>query len=77
MGGATKGTLAFMVGGDKVSYDRAVPLLDCMGRAAFHCGSHGAGQAAKQCNNMVLAITAIGTCEALQLGIKCVRVWFQ
>ncbi len=59
-----------MVGGSKESYEEAVPLLDCMGRAAIHCGGHGAGQAAKVCNNMLLAISMIGTSEALQLGIK-------
>ena len=59
-----------MVGGDKASYERAVPLLDCMGRAAVYCGEHGSGQAAKVCNNMLLGISMIGTSEALQLGIK-------
>ena len=70
VGAATKGTLAFMVGGAKASYERAVPLLDCMGRAAVHCGDSGSGQSAKVCNNMLLAISMIGTCEALQLGRK-------
>lgn len=59
-----------MVGGTKESYKRAVPILDCMGRAAVHCGSHGAGQAAKVCNNMLLGVSMIATSEALQLGIK-------
>ena len=70
VGAATKGTLAFMVGGAKESYERAVPLLDCMGRASVHCGGHGTGQAAKVCNNMLLGASMIATSEALQLGIK-------
>lgn len=59
-----------MVGGEKEFYERAVPLLDCMGRAALLCGGHGAGQAAKVCNNMLLGASMIATAEALQLGIK-------
>lgn len=73
VGAATKGTLAFMVGGAKDSYVRSVPLLECMGRAAIHCGTHGSGQAAKVCNNMLLAVSMIATSEALQLGTKLVR----
>lgn len=70
VGAATKGSLAFMVGGAREQYERAVPLLDCMGRAALHCGGHGSGQAAKVCNNMLLGASMIATAEALQLGVK-------
>ncbi len=59
-----------MVGGEKGSYERAAPLLECMGRAAVHCGGHGSGQAAKVCNNMLLGVSMIATAEAIQLGIK-------
>ncbi len=59
-----------MVGGSKGSCDRATPLLECMGKAVMHCGDSGAGQAAKICNNMLLAIGMIGVSEALQLGVK-------
>lgn len=61
-----------MVGGEATSYQRALPLLECMGRAALHCGGHGSGQAAKVCNNMLLGASMIATAEALQLGIKYV-----
>ena len=47
-----------------------VPLFDIMGQKAVHCGDAGAGQAAKICNNMILAITMIGTCEAFALADK-------
>ena len=70
VGAATKGVLTFMVGGSKESCDRATPLLECMGKAVMHCGDSGAGQAAKICNNMLLAISMIGVSEALQLGVK-------
>lgn len=66
-----------MVGGAKDCYERAVPLLDCMGRAAVHCGAHGSGQAAKVCNNMLLAASMIATSEALQLGIKYISMWYK
>lgn len=59
-----------MVGGSKESCDRTTPLLECMGKAVMHCGESGAGQAAKICNNMLLAISMIGVSEALQLGVK-------
>lgn len=70
VGAATKGVLTFMVGGPKESCDRATSVLECMGKAVMHCGDSGAGQAAKICNNMLLAISMVGVSEALQLGIK-------
>jgi 3-hydroxyisobutyrate dehydrogenase len=68
--GANAGTLTFMVGGEKVAFDRAQPILNAMGKAVIHAGGPGAGQAAKICNNMLLAITMIGTCEAFALAEK-------
>lgn len=67
--GARDGKLTFMVGGDGAALERARPLLEIMGRAVFHAGGHGAGQAVKVCNNMLLGIQMIGTCEAIRLGI--------
>ena len=66
--GAEAGTLTFMVGGDAGAFARAEPVLRDMGREAVHCGGAGAGQAAKLCNNMLLAIGMIGTCEAFVLA---------
>lgn len=68
--GAEAGTLTFMVGGDQSSFDNAKPLLDIMGGKIVHCGDGGAGQSAKICNNMLLAISMIGTCEAFSLAEK-------
>jgi len=66
--GAEGATLTFMVGGPEEAFARAEPVLAQMGRAAIHCGGPGAGQAAKACNNMVLAATMIATCEAFVLA---------
>jgi 3-hydroxyisobutyrate dehydrogenase len=70
VGGATAGTLSFMVGGSEADFATAKPVLDNMGKNIFLAGSHGAGQVAKVCNNMLLAILMSGTAEALQLGIS-------
>ena len=68
VGGADAGTLTFMVGGSEAAFSLALPLFDIMGQKAVHCGDNGAGQAAKICNNMILAVTMIGTCEAFVLA---------
>ena len=67
---ADGGTLTFMVGGSAYAFGRAEPILGAMGKAVIHAGDSGAGQAAKVCNNMLLAIHMIGTCEALKLAEK-------
>jgi len=59
-----------MIGGDEDIVQAAHPLFDIMGAKIVHCGSSGAGQAAKICNNMILGITMIGTCEAFALADK-------
>ncbi|MFT4767577.1 MAG: 3-hydroxyisobutyrate dehydrogenase [Glaciecola sp.] len=65
---AQAGTLAFMCGGDAGVFEKAQTVLDVMGRASFHAGPAGAGQVAKACNNMLLAVHMLGTCEALAMG---------
>ncbi len=70
VGGATAGTLTFMVGGNKQTYDKALPILDIMGGKVVHCGDGGAGQSAKICNNMLLGISMIGAGEAFALAEK-------
>ncbi|WP_339723371.1 3-hydroxyisobutyrate dehydrogenase [uncultured Paraglaciecola sp.] len=69
VGGATAGTLTFIVGGDQQDYVRALPILQAMGKNIFHAGDHGAGQVAKICNNMLLSVLMLGTSEALQMAI--------
>jgi 3-hydroxyisobutyrate dehydrogenase len=70
VGGAEAGTLAFMCGGSEKAFSRAQPILEKMGKRIVHAGGPGAGQAAKICNNMLLAVSMIGTCEAFVLGEK-------
>jgi len=70
VGGAAGGTLTFMCGGADEAFVRARPVLEAMGRKILHCGSAGAGQAAKICNNMVLGISMIAVGEAFVLGEK-------
>jgi 3-hydroxyisobutyrate dehydrogenase len=65
---ANAGTLTFMVGGTDSAFARAEPLLAKMGKAVIHAGAAGAGQAAKICNNMLLGIHMIGTCEAMAMA---------
>jgi 3-hydroxyisobutyrate dehydrogenase len=70
VGGAEAGSLTFMCGGTKEAFQAAKPFLDIMGGKIVHCGNGGAGQSAKICNNMLLAISMIGTCEAFALAEK-------
>jgi 3-hydroxyisobutyrate dehydrogenase len=67
---AAAGTLAFMCGGDATTFEKARVILADMGKNIFHAGPAGAGQVAKGCNNMLLAIHMIGTCEALEMGAR-------
>lgn len=67
---AAGGTLTFMVGGSDEAFARAQPILEAMGKAVIHAGAAGNGQAAKICNNMLLAIHMIGTCEAFAMAEK-------
>lgn len=66
--GAVAGTLAFMVGGEQEVLNTARPVLEPMAGKIIHCGAAGAGQAAKVCNNMVLAVQQIAIAEAFVLA---------
>ena len=70
IGGATAGTLTFMVGGTVEGFNKVKNLFDIMGQKAVHCGNSGSGQSAKICNNMILGATMIATCEAFSLADK-------
>ena len=70
IGGAAAGTLTFMAGGTLKAFGIAEPLFDVMGQKTVYCGDSGAGQAAKICNNMILGISMLGTCEAFALADK-------
>ncbi|MET9689456.1 MULTISPECIES: 3-hydroxyisobutyrate dehydrogenase [unclassified Streptomyces] len=66
--GARAASLTFMAGGGAEEFAAAEPLLGAMGKKAVHCGTAGAGQAAKICNNMILAVSMIGVSEAFVLA---------
>ncbi len=66
--GAEKGTLAFMVGGNKEVLSSCMQILSAMGKNIVHVGELGAGQAAKACNNMLLAISMVALGEAFTLA---------
>ena len=67
---ADAGTLAFMVGCDEADFPEVEAAIGPMSRAVIRAGDHGAGQAAKICNNMVLGISMIGVCEAVAMAEK-------
>lgn len=65
---AANASLTFIVGGEPSALERARPILSSLGKNIFHAGPSGAGQVAKICNNMLLAVAMVGTAEALALG---------
>ena len=67
---AVLGTLTFMVGGDETAFAAARPYFEVMGENIVHCGQSGAGQVAKICNNMAMAINMAGCAEAMNLAIS-------
>lgn len=68
--GAQNATLTFMVGGTKEEYEHVKDFLGGMGKKITHCGTYGMGEAAKICNNMMLAISMIGTAETMNLAVR-------
>ncbi len=68
--GAEAAELTFMAGGEAGVFERAKPLLQCMGKKIIHAGSGGSGQAAKICNNLILGISMIAVSEAFTLADK-------
>jgi 3-hydroxyisobutyrate dehydrogenase len=68
--GADAGTLTFMCGGDKTVFQKALPLLQGMGKNIVHCGGAGFGQVTKICNNMVAGTIALAVSEAFVMGEK-------
>ena len=70
VGGASAGTLTFMCGGAESAFARAEPILAAMGKNIFHAGGPGSGQAAKVCNNLMLAIEMIAVSEGFLLAEK-------
>ena len=63
--GAKNATLSIMVGGRREAVQAIMPILELFGRKVVHHGGNGLGQQAKLCNQIVIAGTMIGVCEAL------------
>ncbi|MDZ7337797.1 MAG: 2-hydroxy-3-oxopropionate reductase [candidate division KSB1 bacterium] len=68
--GAKAGTLAIMVGGDKEVFERCLPIFQAMGKSIVHVGPNGMGQMTKLCNQVLVAVNNLATCEALLLASK-------
>jgi len=68
--GAIAGTLSIMVGGTDEAYERALPILQALGKTIVHVGAAGAGQVVKVCNQVVVAVVIEAVSEALVLGAK-------
>ncbi|HRU06036.1 MAG TPA: NAD(P)-dependent oxidoreductase [Candidatus Brocadiia bacterium] len=68
--GAREATLTIMVGGGREAFDRALPLLQIMGKNIVHQGPAGSGQHCKMCNQIAIACNMIGVCEAMAYARK-------
>lgn len=68
--GAKNGTLSIMIGGEKKTVDKVMPLFELMGKNIVYQGKAGAGQHTKMCNQITIAGTMIGVCESLLYGYR-------
>jgi 2-hydroxy-3-oxopropionate reductase len=68
--GAINATLSIMVGGKPVVFERVKPVFEAMGKNIVLVGDNGAGQVAKACNQIVVAVTIEGVAEALLFARK-------
>jgi 3-hydroxyisobutyrate dehydrogenase len=68
--GAQQGTLAIMVGGDAPDFEKALPILNAMGKTVTHVGALGAGQITKAINQIIISGTYLTVAEGLTLGMK-------
>jgi 3-hydroxyisobutyrate dehydrogenase-like beta-hydroxyacid dehydrogenase len=67
---AADGTLTIMVGGAKEDFERALPVLNLLGKHIIHVGEAGAGQVVKLANQLMISIIMVANAEALSLGVK-------
>lgn len=63
--GAKAGTLTILAGGDKKAFDACLPVLEAMGKNINYVGKAGNGQHTKMCNQIAIAGTLSGACEAI------------
>lgn len=69
--GAKNAALAIMVGGDKDTYDKMLPVFEAMGKTICYFGAAGSGQYAKMSNQITIASNMMGVCEAIAYAKKC------
>lgn len=67
---AEKGELTYMVGGDREVFDRALPVLQVLGKKHIYCGSHGLGLTAKLSQNVIQSTMVEIFCEGFVLAAK-------
>jgi len=68
--GAKNATLSIMVGGAEDVFNEVKPVFEVLGKTITLCGSHGAGQTVKACNQIQVALNFVGMAEAFVLGAK-------
>ena len=68
--GAEKGELTFMIGGERETLERALPLLNVLGKKHIYCGAHGAGLSAKLAQNAIQSTIVEIFCEGFVLAVK-------
>lgn len=68
--GAVNATLSIMVGGDKETFERRLPIFQALGKNVVYMGESGSGQSAKLCNQVICALNILSVAEGLTLGIK-------
>jgi 2-hydroxy-3-oxopropionate reductase len=68
--GAKNATLTIMAGGDENVFERARPILSCMGKpeSVTYIGPSGSGQVTKLCNQICIAANVAGVAEAYALA---------
>lgn len=62
--GAKAGTLTILAGGEKADFDACLPVFEAMGKNINYEGKAGNGQHTKMCNQIAIAGTLAGACEA-------------
>lgn len=68
--GARNGTLAIMVGGDAEALEKAIPVLEAIGKKITHVGDAGAGQVAKAANQIMVAAQMVAEAELMLFAQK-------
>jgi 2-hydroxy-3-oxopropionate reductase len=68
--GARNGTLTVMLGGPAEAVERAMPVLQAMGKTVTHVGDSGAGQVAKAANQIMVAAQMVAMGELLIFARK-------